>query len=127
ELPDDLAPPDPLPALPDTPDEAVAIALANNPDLIGINYQIRAAGLDVSVARAARLPTVSAISGTTYNNFLGTADDQFGGVGNNNSRTVATAGLTARVPIYQGGIVGARVRQAQSTQSQLLEQGIAVE
>jgi len=127
ELPDELAPPDPLPPLPDTPDQAVDIALANNPDLIGINYQIRAAGLDVRVARAGRLPTVSAISGTTYNNFLGTADEQFGGVGNDNSRTVATAGLSARIPIYQGGLVGARVRQAQSTQSQLLEQGIQVE
>jgi outer membrane protein len=107
ELPDELAPPDPLPALPGTPDLAVDIAL--------------------SVARAGRLPTVSAISGTSYNNFLGTADDQFGGTGNDNSRTVATAGLTARIPIYQGGLVGARVRQAQSAQTQLLEQGIQVE
>lgn len=127
ELPDELAPPDPLPALPGTPDQAVEIALANNPDLVGISYQIRAAGLDVSVARAARLPTVSAVSGGNYSNFLGTADDQFGGVGNDNSRTVATAGVTARIPIYQGGLVGARVRAAQSTQTQLLEQGIQVE
>jgi outer membrane protein len=127
ELPDELEPPPPLPVLPSTPDQAVDIALANNPDLIAVNYQIRAAGLDVSVQRAARLPTVSAISGTTYNNFLGTADDQFGGTGAANSRTVATAGVTARVPLYQGGLVGARVRQAQSLQSQLIEQGIATE
>jgi outer membrane protein len=127
EAPDELAPPDPLPPLPATADQAVDIALASNPDLIGINYQIRAAGLDVSVERAARLPTVSAVSGTTYNNFLGTADRQFGGIGNDNSRTVATAGVQARIPIYQGGLVGARVRQAQSEQSRLIEQGIAVE
>jgi outer membrane protein len=127
ELPDELEPPPPLPPLPATPDEAVEIALANNPDLIAVNYQIRAAGLDVSVQRAARLPTVSAVSGTTYNNFLGTADEQFGGTGNVNSRTVATAGVQARIPLYQGGLVGARVRQAQSLQSQLIEQGIAVE
>ena len=127
ELPEELEPPPPLPPLPQTPDQAVDIALANNPDLIGANYQVAAAGLDVSVARAARLPTVSAVSGSTYNNFLGTADEQFGGTGNANSRTVATAGVRATVPIYQGGIVGARVRQAQANQSQLIEQSIAVE
>src|SRR5688500_15258843 len=97
ELPDEPEPPPPLPPLPQTPDEAVDIALANNPDLIGANFQVTAAGLDVSVERAARLPTVSAVGGSTYNNFLGTADDQFGGVGNANSRTVATAGVQARV------------------------------
>jgi outer membrane protein len=127
ELPVELEPPPPLPPLPATPEQAVDIALANNPDLIAVNYQIRAAGLDVSVARAARLPTVSAIGGSTYNNFLGTADDQFGGTGNANSRTVASAGVQARVPLYQGGLVGARVRQAQSLQGQLIEQGIATE
>ena len=127
ELPDELAPPDPLPAPPATPDQAVDIALANNPDLIGVNYQIRAAGLDVRVARAARLPTVSAVGGGSYNNFLGTADEQFGGIGNDNTRTTSTGGLQARIPIYQGGLVGARVRQAQSLQSQLIEQGIQIE
>src|SRR5687768_9434066 len=120
ELPVELEPPPPLPPLPATPEQAVDIALANNPDLIAVNFQIRAAGLDVSVARAARLPTVSAIGGSTYNNFLGTADDQFGGTGNANSRTVASAGVQARVPLYQGGLVGARVRQAQSLQGQLI-------
>jgi outer membrane protein len=127
ELPDELEPPPPLPPLPQTPDQAVEIALANNPDLIGANFQVDAAGRDVAVARAARLPTVSAVSGGTYNNFLGTADEQFGGVGNANSRTVATAGVRATVPLYQGGLVGARVRQAQAGQSQLIEQSIAVE
>jgi outer membrane protein len=31
------------------------------------------------------------------------------------------------VPLYQGGLVGARVRQAQAIQSRFIEQGIAVE
>ncbi len=64
-LPDELAPPPPLPALPATPDEAVEIALANNPDLASIAAQIRAAGRDVSIARSDRLPTVSAVSDGT--------------------------------------------------------------
>ena len=35
--PGTLAPPPPLPPLPDDADEAVRIALANNPDLIAIS------------------------------------------------------------------------------------------
>mgnify|MGYP006190724449 CR=1 FL=1 len=44
-----------------------------------------------------------------------------------NSQSNTGVGVQARIPIYQGGLVGARVRQAQAFQSQLLEQGIAVE
>ncbi|HYJ29223.1 MAG TPA: TolC family outer membrane protein [Allosphingosinicella sp.] len=127
DLPADLQPPPPLPALPRTPDEAVDIALANNPDLISVAAQIRAAGRDVSVARAGRLPTVSAVTQGDYTNYLGSADDQFGGVGNANSITSSAVGVQARIPIYQGGTVGARVRQSQALQSQLLERGIETE
>lgn len=129
-LPGDLDPPDPLPPLPTTADQAVDIALDRNPDLASINAQIRAAGLDVSVARANRLPTVSATSTGSYNNFLGTANQQFGapaGVNLPESQTVAAVGVSASIPLYQGGLVGAQVRQAQSVQSQLLEQGVQVE
>lgn len=127
ELPADLQPPPPLPPLPATPDEAVEIALANNPDLISIAAQIRAAGRDVSVVRADRLPTVSGVTSGDYTNYLGSADEQFGGIGNANSITSSAVGVQARIPIYQGGVVGARVRQAQAVQSQLLERGIETE
>ncbi len=40
-----LAPPPPLPPLPATPEEAVRIALANNPDLIAITREARRVGL----------------------------------------------------------------------------------
>jgi outer membrane protein len=127
ELPDDLQPPPALPTMPRTPDEAVDIALANNSDLVAIAAQIRAAGRDISVARADRLPTVEGVSQSGYTNYLGTADEQFGGTGNNNSIANTAVGVQARIPIYQGGIVSARVRQAQAQQSQLLERGIEVE
>jgi outer membrane protein len=122
ELPDELAPPDPLPPLPGTPDQAVEIALANNSDLVSIAAQTRAAGRDVSIARADRLPTVSADSSGDYINYLGSAPTGVGG----NARS-ASVGVSARIPIYQGGLVGARVRRAQSVQSQLLERGVEVE
>lgn len=127
ELPGDLEPPNPLPPLPDTADEAAEIALANNSDLISIAAQIRAAGREVQVARADRLPTVSGVSGTDYTNYLGSADDQFGGVGNRNAITNSGIGVQARIPLYQGGAAGARVRQAQAQQGRLLELGVEVE
>jgi len=131
-LPGDLQPPPSLPQLPATPDQAVDVALANNADLVAITAQARAAGFDISVARADRLPTVNALGTSRYINALGTANDQQGidpGSGFNlpNSTTTAGVGVEARIPIYQGGVVGARVRQAQAFQSQFLEQGIAVE
>jgi len=122
-LPEDLQPPPPLPALPATAEQAVEIALASNPDVISIAAQARAAGLDVSVARADRLPTVSAVSSSRYLNALGTQPVAT----LPNSEASLGAGVQARIPLYQGGVVGARVRQAQAQQSQLLEQGIAVE
>ena len=127
KLPGDLAPPPPLPPLPGTPDQAVSAGLANNPDLISINEQIRAAGLDVAVARAGRLPTLSAIGNGSYVDYLGTADKQFGVPGVANTQTSTGIGVQARVPLYQGGLVGGRVRQSQAVQSQFMERGIAVE
>ena len=128
-LPDELEPPPPLPVLPRTPDEAVEVALSNNPDLVSINSQVRAAALDVRVEQAGRLPTLSAVGSSRYINQLGRADESQGVPEGTleNSRTTAGVGVQARIPIYQGGLVGARVRQAQSFQSQLIEQGIAVE
>ena len=127
-LPGDLAPPPPLPPLPSTPDQAVEIALQNNPGLAAIAAQIRAAGLDVSVAQAGRLPTVSAVGTGQAVNYLGTADDQFGPLSNvSNTQTSTGVGVQARLPLYQGGLVGAQVRRSQALQSQLLEQGIEVE
>ena len=61
--PGTLAPPPPLPPLPTSADEAVRIALANNPDLVSVSRQAIAAGYDVDVARASRLPTLSGVRG----------------------------------------------------------------
>src|SRR5436190_2296084 len=75
--PGQLAPPPPLPPLPKSEDEAVRIALANNPDLIATTRQAVAAGYDVNVARAGRLPTLSGVVSGTYVNSLGGAVGNF--------------------------------------------------
>ena len=120
--PGDLAPPPPLPPLPATPEEAVRIALANNPDIVAADRQARAAGYDVNVARAQRLPTLSAVGRGPYVN-------EFGGtIGNVPSTGGQTSvGLDATVPIYQGGEAAARIREAQAIEGQLLEQTVGAE
>jgi outer membrane protein len=117
-----LAPPPPLPPLPTSPEEAVRIALANNPDLIAITRQAIAAGYDVRVAEASRLPTLSAVGSGTYVNELG------GTIGNQQSTGGQTAiGLSSRIPIFQGGLPSARIRQAQAQQGQVTEQVVGTE
>ena len=117
-----LAPPPPLPPLPATSDEAARIALANNPDLIAVTRQTTAAGLDVRVARAGRLPTISSVVSGNYVNSLGGAEGTLPRTG-----TETSAGLNARIPLYHGGLPAARIRQAQAAEGQLLEQTIAIE
>jgi outer membrane protein len=120
--PGQLAPPPPLPPLPANADEAVRIALSNNPDLVSISRQAIAAGYDVNVARASRLPTLSGVVGETYANNLGGNNSPFPNSGN-----ATTVGLSARVPIFQGGLPAARIRQAQAQQGQVLEQVVGTE
>jgi outer membrane protein len=120
--PGELAPPPPLPPLPATPEEAVRIALANNPDLIAVTRTARAAGYDVRIAEAGRLPTLSGVLSGTYINSLG------GSVGNfPSSGTQTSAGVNARIPIFQGGLPAARTRQAQALEGQALEVVVGTE
>jgi outer membrane protein len=126
--PDGLAPPPPLPPLPATPEEAVRIALASNPDLLAVNRQVAAAGFDVNVARAGRLPTVSVGgSGTYVNDLSGGPTNPFTGQEGASAGTKTTVGVNSRIPLYQGGAPAARIRQAQAIQSQILEQAIGTE
>ncbi len=117
-----LAPPPPLPPLPASADEAVRIALANNPDFIAAQRQAEAARYDVRVSQASRLPTVSGILSGDYINQV-TGDTN----GLDRSGTATSIGVNARVPIYQGGLPSARVRQSEALEGQALEVRVAVE
>ncbi len=126
--PDALAPPPPLPPLPTTPEEAVRIALVQNPDIIATVRQAEAAGLDVRTVRADRLPTVSGVvSGDYVNTVSGSTGTDFTGGSIPRAGTQTSIGLNTRIPLYQGGLPSARIRQAQAIQSQLIEQTIGVE
>ena len=125
--PGQLAPPPPLPPLPANADEAVRIALANNPDLISISRQAIAAGYDVNVARAGRLPRLSGVASGNYVNVLrGTEPNPLTGQ-DIHTGTNTSIGLSGSVPIFQGGLPAARIRQAQAQQGQVLEQVVGTE
>jgi len=124
--PDDLQPPPPLPGLPESADDAVIVALDHNPDMIAAREQAKAAGYEIEVAGAGRLPTLSFFTSGTYNNYLGT----LGSVGGSSADQVSTsaqAGLRASIPLFQGGRVSAQQRQAQANASAALEQVIGTE
>jgi outer membrane protein len=104
--------------------------LENSPAIDAARAAAQAAGYDVGAARGQRLPTVSLVAGPNYNNYLGTAnrvlnlpnDRHF-----DQTQTSNTFGVQMTLPLYQGGLAGARVRQAQAAQNVAVEQGIDTE
>lgn len=116
--PEDLQPPPPLPGLPATPELAVQVALADNPDILAARKAREARGFDVRSAKGTVLPTLSAFSQANYTDYL---DNDF------QSNKQVAVGATVRVPLYQGGRPAAQVRQSQAFQSQAIEQEIEAE
>jgi outer membrane protein len=125
--PVDLQPPPPLPNLPASAGEAVAVALDNNPDLLAAHERVKAADYDIDVAGAGRLPQLSAVVGGTYSNTLGSY--RIVGLPFQPSQTASglTVGLSGSIPLFQGGRVGAQRRQAQARAGAALEQEIGTE
>ncbi|HYC95003.1 MAG TPA: TolC family outer membrane protein [Sphingomicrobium sp.] len=120
--PGPLQPPPPLPPLPTTAEQAVQIALTNNPDLIAATRQAQAAGFDVRSVRGTRLPTISAVGSGDYARTLSGET-----AGQERAGTATSVGLQGRIPLYQGGLPSARIRQAQALEGQALELRIASE
>jgi len=116
-----LQPPPPLLGLPGEPDAAVDVALDHNPDLIAARERAEATGFDIRVAGAARMPRVDVFTGAAYQDLLGSSASA------NQSGATAQAGVRVSVPLFQGGIVAARQRQAQAQSQASLEQVVAAE
>nr|WP_245561327.1 TolC family outer membrane protein [Erythrobacter cryptus] len=121
-----LEAPPPLPGLPDTLEEAIAAALANNPNLEAARLRAEAAGFDTKVAGAGRLPTLGVFVNGQYSDFFGTLGGpvaaQFV-----QRETTANAGVRLTIPLFQGGLPAARQRQAGARESAALEDVIAAE
>lgn len=92
--------------LPTDPDQAYQIAERYNPQLRAQEYAEQASRARVAGARAERMPTVSAQIAGTQRGVIDPfePEDRFG-------RTY-TATISASVPLFSGGLVSSRVRQA---------------
>ena len=126
--PVDLQPPPPLPGFPASVDEAEDVALVDNPDLLAAKERSKAAGYDINVVGAGRLPKLSVFSGGGYTNFLNTLGGSAGpGFAFAQTATTAQAGVRATIPIFQGGRPAAQERRAQAQAAATYENQVAVE
>ncbi|APX65808.1 TolC family outer membrane protein [Sphingomonas sp. gentR] len=118
-----LEQPPALPTLPASPNQAVAVALDQNPQLIAARRSADATRYDINVARANRLPRLSAVSSGNYFNYLGSLN-----VPNVPASGVnATVGVQMSMPLFQGGRPAAQVRQAEALRGQALENATGTE
>src|SRR5690606_9585170 len=96
--------------------------------LIAAIERAEAAGYDIRVAGAGRLPRVETFGTGGYQNFLGTLGGAPGSpTGPDQVATSAQAGVRLTLPLFQGGRVAAQRRQAQARASVALEQVVAAE
>ena len=103
---DALAPPTPLSTLPATEDEAQGVAAESAPQALAARATEDASRRAVGVARGDLAPKVVAEAGYSY-----AQDQTFEG---DRSRQYY-AGVRATLPLYDGGLSHARVRQARQT------------
>ncbi|MEQ9315952.1 MAG: TolC family protein, partial [Henriciella sp.] len=104
----DLAPPPPAPELPATLEDAVAVALAQNPSLEAARHSEKAAREAIKVARGTLRPEVSGIAQAGVQEYH---QDGF-------TDTSMAAGVQARIPLFTGGLNTSRLNEARLAQSQ---------
>ena len=126
EAPQALSPPPVLPGLPASADEAVQVALDDNPDLIAARERTKAADRDIEVASAGRLPKVSLFAQGAHNDYFGTLGGPQPSLYSQREDT-AQAGVQVSLPIFQGGLPAAQRRQAQAQAGSVMANEIAAE
>ncbi len=85
--------------------EWVAAALDQNYDLKAAEAAVAAARQQMKLQRANRSPNVDLVASHNYNDT--------GGVFGNRQSTSTSIGVQLNVPLYQGGAIASRIRQAQ--------------
>lgn len=113
QKPGTLEPPPPLPALPSSEDEALGVALKENPTLIAARENQSASRYGVVVAKGALLPSIDVRGRLSHD------EETLTPLSQTDSKSVVAE---VTVPIYQAGAEWARVRQAKQTNSENLMQ-----
>jgi outer membrane protein len=111
--PGELAPPPPVPPLPASLEDAVAVALDGNPDIEAARHSERAASEAIEVARAQYRPQI---------NLVGTAGVQetYGDVTRRDTSVSAVAQGT--IPLLSGGLIKSQVSSARLRRDQARNQ-----
>ena len=109
ESPGRLSAPAPLGALPSGWEEAVGIAVAENPNVVAADFDARASADDADEVRGELLPRVS---------LEGSAKRAFDSAGEESRVDTLEATVTLTVPLYQSGAVYSRLRAARQTLGQ---------
>jgi outer membrane protein len=111
EDPGQLAAAAPVPGLPNNLEHAYAVAEAEHPAILATRQLVDASDYAVKSAEGALLPSVTGLAGVSqvYTHRGGVAD------GGSESSTNTNIGLTLSVPIYQGGLASAQVRQSKES------------
>lgn len=101
------------PALPspDSPDFWVDRALADNLAVRVAQYNADIATLEIERQRAGKLPTVDLVASVNAQAFNATVNSPFSG-----NQRQAAIGIAINMPLYQGGFVESKVRQALALQ-----------
>ena len=107
--PENLVTPDLLGTLPDSVDAALIAASENNPNLVAASYTAKAAQESIKSVRGELLPSLS-LDGQLSKGWDTIAD--------RSTTESVSARLALTVPLYQGGVVYARLRQAKHTAGQ---------
>jgi len=106
QAPGDLAPMPELPGVPTDFDNALDVALMDNPSIRAAGYSLRAAEANVAAAKAEYMP--SARLTASY----GGSTSDLGNLNDIADETRFQAGATISVPLFTGGLNSSRVAQA---------------
>ena len=111
-LPQNLAPPPPIPELPRALDDAIGIGIRRSPVIIAAQFAERAAVYDFDRAMAAKGPSISATAG------LGVRRSNSSMTRDWDNQGFGEAGIRGTLPLSTGGRNDALVRQAQAVLDQ---------
>lgn len=92
--------------------QALSVGRAENPDILAAQYSVDAQGYNVKSAEGALLPGVN-LQGT-----LSRTDENLPGPGGDYGYNSASVAATVNIPIYEGGSVTGKVRQAKELYGQ---------
>lgn len=105
---------------PSSPGKWLEVALEQNPTLLAATAATSAAKDQIEVQRSGHYPSLDLVAEYQYR------DNDFGGLGIPIERNDGAIGLQLNIPLYQGGLISSRTRQASYRYTQAREDRVEV-